>query len=38
MLHGMVSLANSNIMGYVTPDLEKTYRRITNELIEQYRA
>jgi len=38
MLHGMVSLANSNIMGYVTPDLKKTYRRITNELIEQYRA
>ena len=38
MLHGMVSLANSNIMGYVTPDLKKTYSRITNELIEQYRA
>jgi AcrR family transcriptional regulator len=38
MLHGMVSLANSNIMGYVTPDLEMTYRRITNELIEQFRA
>jgi AcrR family transcriptional regulator len=38
MLHGMVSLANSNIMGYVTPDLKNTYSRITNELIEQYRA
>ncbi len=38
MLHGMVSLANSQIMGYVTHDLDKTYRRITNELIEQYRA
>lgn len=38
MLHGMVSLANSKIMGYVTPDLDKTYSRITNELIEQYKA
>lgn len=38
ILHGMVSLANSNIIGYVAPDVDKTYKRIVNEIIEQYRA
>jgi len=37
MLHGMVSLANSNIIGYVAPDMDKTYGRIVDELVEQYR-
>jgi len=36
MLHGMVSLANSNIMGYVAPDMDKTYGRIMQELVQQY--
>ncbi len=36
MLHGMVSLANSNIIGYVASDIEKTHSRIIDELIDQY--
>lgn len=38
MLHGMVSLSNSNIAGYVTPDMQNTCNRIIDELIEQYRV
>jgi AcrR family transcriptional regulator len=38
LLHGMVSLSNSNIVGYVAQDIEKTYNRIINELIEEYRV
>ncbi|MGD0211264.1 MAG: TetR/AcrR family transcriptional regulator [Desulfomonilia bacterium] len=38
MLHGMISLANSKIVGYVAPDVEKTYSRIIDEIIEQYRS
>lgn len=36
MLHGMVSLANSNIIGYVATDIEKTHNRILDEIIGQY--
>lgn len=35
-LHGMVSLANSNIIGYVATDVEKTHNRILDEIIDQY--
>jgi AcrR family transcriptional regulator len=38
MLHGMVSLANSNIMGYMTSDQDKTYGRIIDDIIDQYRV
>jgi len=38
MMHGMVSLANSNIVGYVAPDVEKTYSRIIDDIIEQYQS
>lgn len=38
LLHGMVSLANSNIVGYVAPDVGKAYSRIMNELVVQYRT
>jgi AcrR family transcriptional regulator len=38
LLHGMVSLSNSNIIGYVAHDMEKTYSRIMDELIEQYNS
>ena len=37
LLHGMVSLSNSNIIGYVAHDKEKTFSRIIDELIEQYK-
>lgn len=36
MLHGMVSLANSNIIGYVAADIQKTHNRIIDEIIDQY--
>lgn len=36
MLHGMVSLANSNIIGYVASDIEKTHSRILDEIVGQY--
>jgi AcrR family transcriptional regulator len=36
MVHGMVSLANSNIIGYVAPDFEDTTRRIMRDLVEEY--
>ena len=36
MLHGMISLANSKMVGYIAPDVEKTYGRIIDDIIEQY--
>jgi AcrR family transcriptional regulator len=33
-LHGMVSLCNSNIVGYVAEDTKSIYRKILEELIE----
>lgn len=36
MLHGMVSLANSNIIGYVAVDIEKTHNRIIDEIVDHY--
>ena len=38
LLHGMISLANSNIIGYVASDVDTTYNRIIDELVEQYSA
>jgi AcrR family transcriptional regulator len=38
LLHGMVSLSNSNIIGYVAHDRDKTYSRILSELVDQYRV
>ena len=36
MLHGMISLANSNIIGYVATDIEKTHNRIIDEIVDHY--
>lgn len=36
MLHGMVSLANSKVIGYVASDIEKTHNRIIEEIVGQY--
>lgn len=36
MLHGMVSLANSNVIGYVAVDIEKTHNRIIDEIVDHY--
>ncbi|HPC46678.1 MAG TPA: TetR/AcrR family transcriptional regulator [Deltaproteobacteria bacterium] len=38
MVHGMVSLANSRIIGYVAPDIEESHARIIDDLINHYAA
>jgi len=37
LLHGLVSLTNSNIIGYVAHDMDRTAARIIDEIIEQYK-
>lgn len=37
LLHGMVSLTNSNIIGYVAHDKDRTFTRIIDEIIGQYK-
>lgn len=36
MLHGMVSLSNSRIIGYVAEDTQAIYARLVEELIESF--
>lgn len=36
LVHGMVSLANSRIIGYVAADIDESYRRIVDDIIGQY--
>lgn len=38
MLHGMVSLHNSHIIGYVIQDIQAVYNLIIEDLIRTYRA
>lgn len=38
LVHGMVSLANSNIIGYVASDVKAAYQRIVDDIVERYRG